>query len=58
MGGFSEQSPKQVAWQICFTAQIIIRTLGTKRGGMATYDQEEATFKRSIQQFGKYLFSY
>ena len=49
MGGFSEQSPRQQAvWRICFTAQIIIHILGTKRGGLATYDAETEQFTRSI----------
>ena len=48
MGGFFGTVAKASCVADLFYGTDYNSHLGTKRGGMATYDQEEATFKRSI----------
>ena len=48
MGGFFGTVAKASCVADLFYGTDYNSHLGTKRGGLATYDQEEAVFKRSI----------
>lgn len=56
MGGFFGTVAKASCVADLFYGTDYNSHLGTKRGGLATYDQEEAVFKALYSQSGKYLF--
>jgi amidophosphoribosyltransferase len=56
MGGFFGTVKKTSCWTDLFYGTDYNSHLGTKRGGMATYDENERRFNRSIHNLGTNYF--
>ncbi len=56
MGGFFGTVKKTSCWTDLFYGTDYNSHLGTKRGGMATYDEKEGRFNRSIHNLGTNYF--